>query len=64
MDFFSVRVVILLHQRKTRRVKIPIWIHLSSQILSNQFSLGNAEPGRHSKIVVMIDQVSAAKNAN
>ncbi len=64
MDFFSVRVVILLHQRKTMRVKIPIWIHLSNQILSNQFSLGNAEPGRHSKTVVMSDQVRATKMAN
>jgi hypothetical protein len=34
-------------------------IHLSNQILSNHFSLGNAAPGRHKRTVTKIDHVSA-----
>lgn len=38
---------------------IPIWTHLSNQILPNQFSCGNAEPGIVNKIVEMISHTIA-----
>ena len=41
-----------------------MWIHLSSQILSNQLSCGKAEPGRHNKTVTMITQLNAGKSLN
>ncbi len=41
-----------------------MWIHLSSQILSNQFSFGKAEPGRHNKTVTIMTHVSAGKILN
>jgi len=40
------------------------WIHLSSQILSNQLSCGKAEPGRHNNTVTMITQLNAGKSLN
>lgn len=44
--------------------KSKMWIHLSSQILSNQLSFGNSEPGKHNAIVTAITQESAGKILN
>lgn len=38
-----------------------ICTHLSNQILSNQSSSGNAEPGRESNIVTIISQAEASQ---
>jgi len=49
-------------QNKVARMEnMPICIHLSSQILSNQFSFGNAEPGNVSNITEMMNQAMAGK---
>lgn len=47
------------HHNVTNMANKPIWIHLSSQILSSQFSFGNAEPGKVNNMIEIINQAMA-----
>jgi hypothetical protein len=47
------------HHNVTSMANMPICIHLSNQILSSQFSFGNAEPGNVNNIIDIINQVMA-----
>lgn len=46
----------------TRMANMPICTHLSNQILSNQSSFGNVEPGNVNNKVEMINQAMAGVN--
>jgi hypothetical protein len=49
-------------QNKVARMEnMPICTHLSNQILSSQFSFGNAEPGKVNNMTEMINQAMAGK---
>ena len=63
LNLFSTEFIFnMAQQNKVARMEnMPICIHLSSHILSNQFSFGNAEPGNVSNMTEMMNQAMAGK---
>ena len=62
--FFPLAFLTNQHQRNTITENKQIWIHLSSQILSNQFFCGNTDPGKHNNTVVIKNQAEARRRGS